>query len=301
MKIPRKSFVYLTTNLVNGKIYIGQHNGSKSWYYGSGKAFYNAFRKYGKENFRREILVDNIENQALLDDLEIHYIRLYNSTNKDIGYNIHPGGRGGTISNDTKEKIRKALTGRKRPQGVVEKLKNRDLSYLRTKEVREKVANKLRGVPRSEEVKRKSSEKMKGRKPTEYCLKRKVEVQEKKVNQYDLNGNFIKTWQSATIAAKEIKVSQGKISSCCRQNNINFTAFGYQWRFYEGNINNIEKFIPHKKINEVLQYDLEGNFIREWLNANDAYKELGINGSNILKVCRGERESTCGFIWKYKN
>lgn len=51
-------FVYETTNLVNGKYYIGKHstNDLNDGYLGSGKHFKNAVLKYGKENFSRKIL-----------------------------------------------------------------------------------------------------------------------------------------------------------------------------------------------------------------------------------------------------
>ena len=52
-------FIYKTTNLVNGKIYVGKHEFSKdkrlnSSYLGSGVALKRAIIKYGKENFNRE-------------------------------------------------------------------------------------------------------------------------------------------------------------------------------------------------------------------------------------------------------
>ena len=50
-------FIYKTTNLVNGKIYIGQHIGKvNDSYLGSGVVLHNAIRKYGRCNFKREIL-----------------------------------------------------------------------------------------------------------------------------------------------------------------------------------------------------------------------------------------------------
>lgn len=47
------------------------------------------------------------------------------------------------------------------------------------------------------------------------------------------------------------------------------------------------------------QYDLTGNFIKKWDKAIDAENELKINRKNILKVIKGERKQTGGFIWRY--
>ena len=61
-------FIYLTTNLVNGKRYIGQHttNNLQDGYLGSGVLILKAIEKYGTENFQREILC-YCETQEELD------------------------------------------------------------------------------------------------------------------------------------------------------------------------------------------------------------------------------------------
>jgi hypothetical protein len=82
-----KPHIYLTTNLVNGKIYIGQHNGKISSYKGSGVALKRAFKKYGKDNFTCEI-IQICANQETTDKAEEFWIRWYDSTNPKIGYNI---------------------------------------------------------------------------------------------------------------------------------------------------------------------------------------------------------------------
>jgi hypothetical protein len=51
-----KAFVYITTNLINGKKYLGKHNGKHEGYLGSGTILKTAIKKYGKENFKREII-----------------------------------------------------------------------------------------------------------------------------------------------------------------------------------------------------------------------------------------------------
>jgi hypothetical protein len=54
----------------------------------------------------------------------------------------------------------------------------------------------------------------------------------KKINQYDLKGNFIKSWKSAAEAAKELKLKKASnITSCCKRRKYTNTAYGYIWRY----------------------------------------------------------------------
>ena len=89
------NYIYLITNKLNGKIYIGQHHSNKlnDKYFGSGKLILKAFQKYGKENFTKEILA-YADTQEKLDYLERFYIRKYNSADINIGYNLAKGGQG---------------------------------------------------------------------------------------------------------------------------------------------------------------------------------------------------------------
>ena len=50
----------------------------------------------------------------------------------------------------------------------------------------------------------------------------------------------------------------------------------------------------------VLQYDLNGNFIKEWPSSKEAGNELKISAGNIRSVCAGQRKTCANFIWKYK-
>lgn len=56
--------------------------------------------------------------------------------------------------------------------------------------------------------------------------------------------------------------------------------------------------LSHNK--SVLQFDLKGNFIREWESEAQAVKTLKISSSNISRVLHGTRKKTGGFIWKFK-
>jgi beta-1,4-mannosyl-glycoprotein beta-1,4-N-acetylglucosaminyltransferase len=94
-------FIYKTTNLVNGKIYIGQckRRVGADRYIGSGKLLQGAIKKYGRINFVREIIEDGISDPKTLDEREIYWIQFFDSTNADIGYNISKGGSSADVSN----------------------------------------------------------------------------------------------------------------------------------------------------------------------------------------------------------
>jgi len=100
-------FIYITTNNVNGKKYIGQKkidNRAKT-YLGSGKIFKQALRKYGKKNFTREIVAIGY-NAKDLNELEKYYIELHDAVNSDRYYNIADGGNSGSkFAGKTKEEM----------------------------------------------------------------------------------------------------------------------------------------------------------------------------------------------------
>lgn len=89
--------IYKTTNKINGKVYVGQHKVcsifAKDNYIGSGgKRYQNAIKKYGKENFSKEIITIAM-SQLEADALEEYYIDKYDSTNPEKGYNTLKGGQ----------------------------------------------------------------------------------------------------------------------------------------------------------------------------------------------------------------
>ena len=100
--------VYKITNTINGKIYIGKDTKNDPKYLGSGMLLAKAIQKYGKESFIKEI-VEECNDPIMLAEREKFWISEFNSTNRQVGYNITDGGFGGdTFSkNPNKEIIRK--------------------------------------------------------------------------------------------------------------------------------------------------------------------------------------------------
>jgi hypothetical protein len=93
--------VYITTNLINGKKYIGKDENNINSYIGSGIEISNAIKKYGRKNFIKEILAE-CENSEQLNELEIYYIEYFNAQKSDLFYNIAPGGTGGKVAKNYK-------------------------------------------------------------------------------------------------------------------------------------------------------------------------------------------------------
>lgn len=85
-------YVYLTTNLVNGMKYIGQYKSSSfdKYYIGSGLLMQRAIEKYGKDNFKCEILVECADANQL-SEKEYEMIQLYNAVESDEYYNLANG------------------------------------------------------------------------------------------------------------------------------------------------------------------------------------------------------------------
>lgn len=88
-------YIYKTTNLVNGKIYVGKHEASAfdTKYIGSGVVFSKALKKYGKENFEC-VLLEAVDSKEELNVREKYWIAKFKARDKRIGYNINEGGEG---------------------------------------------------------------------------------------------------------------------------------------------------------------------------------------------------------------
>jgi group I intron endonuclease len=148
------SYIYKTTNLLKGKIYIGQKTGVfDPLYYGSGLNLNRAIRKYGEKNFNISV-IGFAETKSELNLLEIHFIAEYRKIyGKENVYNIADGGSGGhtwqgehpwkgrrhtkkskdmmskarkgvSFSEEHKAKIANALTGK--PSGMLGKKHSRE-------------------------------------------------------------------------------------------------------------------------------------------------------------------------------
>ena len=91
--------VYLTTNSLNNKKYIGVDSKDDPNYFGSGIIIKNSIKKHGKENFTKIILEQN-DNIKYLFEREKYWIEKYNAVESNDFYNISSGGKGGNMLNN---------------------------------------------------------------------------------------------------------------------------------------------------------------------------------------------------------
>ena len=91
--------IYKIQNLINGKVYIGQSINIERRFHqhkyddSQNSVIHRAIKKYGIENFSFEVIEEC--NYKDLDEREIFWIKYYNSSNKNNGYNLTLGGQRG--------------------------------------------------------------------------------------------------------------------------------------------------------------------------------------------------------------
>ena len=100
--------IYKITNKINNKIYIGQDQYNNKEYFGSGLKIKRSLKKYGKENFIKEI-IEYCKDKEEMNIREIFWISEFNSIDPEIGYNISIGGQGGNLGEFVKMKKSESL------------------------------------------------------------------------------------------------------------------------------------------------------------------------------------------------
>lgn len=217
--------IYLITNKINGKKYVGQST-DILYRWGQHISYINklrhksllksAFQHYGIDNFNFEII--EICSPEELDDKEKYYINKYNTyylAKNSNGYNMTLGGNG------------------------------------------------QNGYGKS-------------------------------VKQYDLDGNFIRIYNTIIEAALDTGVKDSSIVNCCAKRRN--CCGGYMWCYADEEI-----VQPCKRRGKrVCQYDLQGNYIRTFNSAAEAGRCVNRERMQISQCCRSKKGSVAKFQWRYE-
>jgi group I intron endonuclease len=281
-------YIYKITNTVNDKVYIGQtirsidirwkehlrhgFNPNNNEY---NRHLYKSMRKYGKDKFS----IEEIEccDNDLLDEREMFWIQLYDSSNPRYGYNLTLGGEGTMIidydevykrydNGETLGQIAREMgLSRSNLTQILKGYENYDKAVAWDRAMKD--VSKRRGTP---------------------------------VSQYDLFGNYVATFPSSKAAARSIpKAVHSNISKSCK--NKSGLSGGFQWRFADDNPPGVymenKSFIPQ----EVCQLDVSFNLICVFESMCEASRKTGVDQSSISKCCNHHKQySTAGgYIWCY--
>lgn len=262
--------VYLITNNINGKVYIGETITALSRRFNAHLNsafnrnsnnydcyFYRAIRKYGKSAFTIKLLEEIIaltkkEAKQKIQNLEKKYIKLYKSNDYKFGYNSDSGGNGGKETGKfTKEKQR---------QIKLNDPKNKErLKYARS-----------------------------------------FQNPERRVKQYNYyTGEFIEEYDSIKKAAEILNLDNSGITKCCKHpdkhkylkvNNIKYT-FRYE----------NEDYTPVYKIKMTLEDNSLTDYFVDVVHCNEKYH---VDKSQIIRCCKGKnnyagKHNNLKMYWSY--
>ena len=117
----------------------------------------------------------------------------------------------------------------------------------------------------------------------------------KKVYQYSVEtGELLNSYDDLTCAGNAVDATKKSISNVCL--NIDKTCRGFYWSY--SSTDDFHSSIDLRK-KEVIQYSLKGSLLAHYISVAEASRISGISKTCISRCCRGEREQSGGFHWKY--
>ena len=119
------------------------------------------------------------------------------------------------------------------------------------------------------------------------------------VRQYNLQGDLMMVFESATEAARQTDTQQSKITEVCKGNRR--TAGNYQWRYDDANIDKLDAVpMPSCSKKKVAQYTKDGVFVAQYDSFKAAAAAVGGTSSAISRICSGapNLHTHKGFVWK---
>lgn len=275
--------IYKIENLVNRKVYIGKSFDIYTRWYKHEQALdsnkhYNKYlqrswNKYGKNNF-----VFSIVELCDLEDLsikEIDYILLYNSKDKDFGYNLTNGGEG--------------IKG-----------------YKHTINTKRKLSEMQIGKKRGEEELRKFSLSMKGKIPKNIniLLKHNKDIS-KSILCFNENGNLMDEFISIQECGRILDIPATNIVKCLNGifKTCNNFVFIYKDKYSEeihNQQNIIKKFQKEKRHRKgVIVYDLQKIFIKQYSSIIECSLDLKVDRHYITNCCLNKINNYKEYIFEY--
>lgn len=298
----------------NEKVYIGitKRKPEERWQEGRGYKcnhhFTNAIRKYGWDNIEHEIICMGLnENDA--KQMEKFLIQVYKSYDSKYGYNKTLGGDSVAIGIE-KGIFQYDLSGK-----LVGKFNSLTEASKLTKTSISRISDCANGKRLSSngfiwlygndsQKRERLREKIKEKKhPSKMCGG--ANHCARPIDQYTLDGVYVKTYPSAQEAADALNIDYSTIKGCASEAKSNIrckSAGNYIW-IHSDEYNKQEALA--KRINKgcekpVSQYSINGEHIRDFDSIKDALLFLNAKVNHISDVCNGVRKTACGYVWEWK-
>lgn len=280
--------IYLVSNCYGdpNKVYIGKTKNSR---------IISHKQKFGKQI--KYVYIDEINSLNKKDwkPLECYWIEQFRQWGFELMNKNKGGGGPEFVLDEIKNKISKANKGKPKSQEHKEniskgmkgcKIWSKGKKF--TKEHCNKISKNSRGKPKPSES---------------YLCKRKYV---KSILQYNLDGILIKKWNCIEDASKFLNILGESIINCCKYRCK--TSGGFIWRYYTINFpHQISSEIPHKKPKDfgkhknksIIQYNLDGDFIKEYISIKHASEETKISRYHISD-CLKNKVKKIKYVWKWK-
>lgn len=274
--------VYMHTNKINNKRYIGISSNIKGRWKGNGTEYKRqvigkAFDRYGWDNFEHEILFENL-SQEDAEKKEVEMIAFYQSNNKLFGYNISQGGENGHNELWNNEDYRESQRQERKSRWQDEEFKIRC-----RKAINEAISK-------------------------DECKQKQAKNTENRWKNGDFDNIHCKqiicletgeVYKSMTEAANITGFCRTNIEKCC--SNQQKTAHGYHWQFYNQELDSeeyrlglIDKIGNGRGVKILcVETGVVYNSITE------AAKEINGDTSTIAKALKGKRKFANGYHWEY--
>jgi len=269
-----KYIIYVIFNIKSNKYYVGStwlknsKNRFKTHFYllekniHHSKKLQNSFNKNGKNCFKTFTIEENEGSKEQRWERENFWISFYNSYKNGYNCTQECNGFGHPVSENTKKKISEI--------------------------VKNQYKNGIRIPPNKKGEKR------------DKILMQSINQRKKiPIEQYDLEGNFIKEWEGIVIVANQLTLSRTALGNCLKGRSKSCGNFLWKYKYNKKSMKKINRLIEPTKVS---QFDLNGNFIANWENQSIAARFFNVYPSGIAESCKNEGRYTCaGFFWKKHN
>lgn len=267
------------------KYYVGitKQSVNERWKNGSGysgQLFHRAIQKYGWNNIEHYVIAEHLTEYEAKEFEKVLIKTLGSNVHKEnFGYNITDGGDG--------------MTG-----------------YIMSEESKKKIGIKNKGKWLGKKHTKESLLKMSISQKFAYKYNHKKKIHSKKIYQFDINGNYINSYNSMIDALRTLKINV-QITHLSRYTKLHKQVYGYLWGF-ESDIIMVDgvpklnyiykesKRKPSPMSKHVYQFNIKGDFIKDYISFNEASKAVNVDKSNISRAARYNKKykTSGGFIWR---